>query len=44
MIIANGEDFHILHRIMGGAPHGTLFKGNKNPAFSLSEMLAGDLH
>lgn len=39
MIIANGEDFHILHRIMNGGPYGTLFKGNRQPDFSLGSLL-----
>lgn len=39
MIIANGEDFHILHRIMNGDTYGTLFKGNRQPDFSLGSLL-----
>ena len=39
MIIANGEDFHILHRIMNGGTYGTLFKGNRQPDFSLGSLL-----
>lgn len=39
MIIANGEDFHILHRIIGGGNIGTLFKGHKKENFDLMEVL-----
>lgn len=39
MIIANGEDFHILHRIIGGGNIGTLFKGHKTENFDLMDAL-----
>lgn len=39
MIIANGEDFHILHRIIGGGNIGTLFKGHKKEDFDLMDVL-----
>lgn len=35
MVIANGEDFHILHRIMDGRPIGTFFKGKRIEDFHL---------
>ena len=25
MVIANGDDFHVIHKIMQGKPYGTLF-------------------
>ena len=39
MIIANGEDFHIIHEIMQGKPHGTLFKGQDGKDFYLIDIL-----
>lgn len=39
MVIANGEDFHILHRIMDGRPIGTFFKGNRIEEFHLIDFL-----
>lgn len=35
MLIASGEDFHILHRIMKGEPVGTLFLPDKKDEFYL---------
>lgn len=40
MIIANGEDFHIIHRIINGLPIGTLFKANRKEDFHLLQYLA----
>lgn len=39
MIIANGEDFHTIHRIMNGNDIGTLFKENRKEDFHLIEYL-----
>lgn len=39
MVIANGEDFHIIHRIIDGAPIGTLFKENRKEDFHLLQYL-----
>lgn len=39
MIIANGEDVHIIHRIMLGENIGTLFVGNKDDNFSIEDYL-----
>lgn len=39
MVIANGEDFHILHRIMDGRPIGTFFKGNRIEEFHLIDFV-----
>lgn len=39
MIIANGEDFHIIHRIINGMDIGTLFKENRKEDFHLIEYL-----
>lgn len=44
MIIANGEDFHVLHRIMGGGSFGTLFRGQEQTDFSLSELMETEVH
>lgn len=39
MIIANGEDFHIIHKIMNGSNIGTFFKENRKEDFHLIEYL-----
>ena len=39
MIIANGEDFRIIHKIMQGENHGTLFAGKKDNNFHLIDYL-----
>lgn len=39
MIIANGDDVHVIERIMDGENVGTLFKANKNDAFNVKEFL-----
>ncbi len=42
MIIANGEDFHILHRIIQGNKLGTLFRGQHDRDFYLIDILEED--
>ena len=39
MMIANGKDFHIIHKILQGKDLGTLFVGKKDHTFSLEEYL-----
>ena len=39
MIIANGKDFHILHRIMQGRSYGTLFLAHPKDEFYLLDYL-----
>jgi len=39
MIIANGEDMRILHRIVDGRDIGTLFKANRNETFDMIEFI-----
>ena len=39
MIIANGEDMRILHRIVDGREIGTLFKANKDDEFDMIEFI-----
>ncbi len=39
MIIANGEDFHIIHRIMQGKNYGTLFLSHPKDEFYLLDYL-----
>ena len=39
MVIANGADFHIIHRIMGGRPEGTLFLANPKEEFYLIDYI-----
>lgn len=39
MIIANGKDFHIIHKLIQGENLGTLFVGKTNHSFSLADYL-----
>lgn len=39
MIIANGKDIRILHRIMDGREYGTIFKANKDEDFCLEDFV-----
>lgn len=39
MVIANGSDFHILHKIMQGRKHGTLFLANEKEEFYLIDYI-----
>ena len=39
MIIANGEDFHIIHRIINGECCGTLFRANQREEFYLIDYI-----
>lgn len=39
MIIANGKDVRIIHRIMDGREYGTVFKQNRNDSFKLLDYL-----
>lgn len=39
MIIANGEDFHIIHKIIQGQPYGTLFCADNKKEFFLMDYL-----
>lgn len=39
MIIANGDDIHVIERIMDGENIGTLFKANGNESFNVKEFL-----
>lgn len=43
MVIANGEDMGVIHRIVGGENVGTLFKQNKNKEFSLINFIEENL-
>lgn len=38
MVIANGADFHVIHKIMQGRNHGTLFLADKKDKAILHEM------
>ncbi len=42
MIIANGQDMGVIHRIMDGEPIGTLFKENRTEDFYLIDYLEED--
>lgn len=39
MIIANGKDVRIIHRIMDGKEYGTIFKAHKNENFYLEDFV-----
>lgn len=39
MIIANGNDFHVIHKIIDGEPIGTLFAANQKEEFYLIDYL-----
>ena len=39
MVIANGEDFHVLHKIVQGRNHGTLFLAQTDADFYLIDYL-----
>ena len=39
MVIANGSDFHVIHKIMQGRNHGTLFLSDKKDEFFLIDFL-----
>lgn len=39
MVIANGEDFHVIHKIMQGRKHGTLFVSSPKKEFYLIDYL-----
>lgn len=39
MVIANGEDFHVIHKIMQGRKHGTLFLSEQKEEFYLIDYL-----
>ena len=38
MVIANGSDFHVIHKIMQGRKHGTLFLADKKEQDILQEL------
>lgn len=42
MVIANGDDFHAIHRIMQGMPVGTLFQGKRKEDFFLIDILENE--
>ena len=39
MVIANGKDVRVIHRIMEGRNYGTIFKANKNADFDFAEFI-----
>ena len=39
MVIANGDDFHVIHKIMQGKPYGTLFLEDKKDEFYVLNYL-----
>lgn len=39
MVIANGKDVRVIHRIMEGRSYGTIFRANKNEAFNFAQFV-----
>ena len=39
MVIANGKDFHVIHKVTEGRNYGTLFVGNKKEEFYLIDYI-----
>lgn len=39
MVIANGKDVRVIHRIMEGRSYGTIFKANKNEVFNFAQFV-----
>ena len=39
MVIVNGKDVRVIHRIMEGRNYGTIFKANKNEAFNFAQFV-----
>ena len=39
MVIANGGDFHVIHKVMEGRNYGTLFVGNQKEEFYLIDYI-----
>lgn len=39
MVIANGKDVRVIHRIMEGRNYGTIFRANRNPDFNFAEFV-----
>lgn len=39
MVIANGKDVRVIHRIMEGRSYGTIFKANKNETFNFAQFV-----
>lgn len=39
MVIANGSDVRVIHRIMEGRKYGTVFRANKNESFNFAEFV-----
>ncbi len=39
MVIANGRDVRVIHRIMEGRNHGTFFKANRDEQFNFTDFI-----
>ncbi|MCM1184737.1 MAG: glutamate 5-kinase [Roseburia sp.] len=39
MVIANGRDVRVIHRIMEGRRYGTIFRANRNETFNFAEFI-----
>ena len=39
MVIANGSDVRVIHRIMEGRNYGTIFKANKDEKFNFTDFI-----
>lgn len=42
MVIANGKDVSVIHKIMEGRRHGTLFISEENPDFNIADYIIGN--
>ncbi|MDE6917970.1 MAG: glutamate 5-kinase, partial [Lachnospiraceae bacterium] len=40
MVIANGRDVRVIHRIMEGRNYGTIFRANKDDSFNYADFIA----
>ena len=44
MVIANGRNMNVIHKIIDGQPYGTFFRSNEDEAFELKRFLKGRFH
>ena len=44
MVIANGRNMNVIHKIIDGQPYGTFFRSNKDEAFELKRFLKERFH
>ena len=44
MVIANGRNMNVIHKIIDGQPYGTFFRSNEDEAFELKRFLKERFH